>query len=765
MHTCSAARSADDFAPMRGELSQSQSPDGATSADAQPSPRRTLFRRSAFTLLTVGAVAMLLGVTGGCGRADPVQEALAQASAAAPASLTSASCRECHAEAHAAWSGTDHALANRPINPKADAEMLRLFHAADPAAVAPYLVLGRAPSQQLLLPAPGGRWQPHELAYDPARKEIFNVFGDEGRQPGEWGHWTGRGMNWNSMCAHCHMTGFEKNYDAVADTFTSRWVEHGVGCVQCHGTPPAGHGDPRRKDRSHEVWPLPADRTLAMQTCAPCHARNEALTGQFQPGDRYTDHYRVTLPVDAATFYPDGQQRDEVFNWTSMQLSRMGHAGVTCLDCHDPHTNKPKLPVADNQLCLQCHAPPGRQLPGGAMAIPIDPVAHSGHAAGSAGTSCVACHMPVTNYMQRSPRHDHGWLSPDPLLTRELGIPNACSTCHQTEGLDWNIAQAEKMFGDRVRTRQRERARALNAAQTGAAGALDRLTALHAAEDIPLWRATYLALMAAQPDAVRAREAGLRALKSASPDERAAAVRLLALQPDGAALIRPALGDASRLVRLDAAAALAPTEALPAAVRQEFDAYLALALDQPAGRVRLAFDLAQRGQADEAQRNMELAVQWDTNSGDIWQAKAALLTGLGRLSEAARAYLSAAERDPRNGAALAMRAGLAFAEAGQNAEAEQALRLALQRDPDFHRAAYNLGLLLAGAQRLDEAAVMLATAEKTAPREAEYPYALATVKLRQRDRAGAFAAAQRTLAIDPTHAGARQIVRALTGGQ
>ncbi len=62
-------------------------------------------------------------------------------------------------------------------------------------------MLGRAPSQQLLLPAPGGRWQPHELAYDPARKEIFNVFGEEGRQPGEWGHWTGRGMNWNSMCA------------------------------------------------------------------------------------------------------------------------------------------------------------------------------------------------------------------------------------------------------------------------------------------------------------------------------------------------------------------------------------------------------------------------------------------------------------------------------------------------------------------------------------------------------------------------------------
>ena len=34
----------------------------------------------------------------------------------------------------------------------------------------------------------------------------------------------------------------------------------------------------------------------------------------------------------------------------------MGAAGVTCLDCHDPHTAKLKLPQEDNSLCLRCHA-------------------------------------------------------------------------------------------------------------------------------------------------------------------------------------------------------------------------------------------------------------------------------------------------------------------------------------------------------------------------------------------------------------------------
>jgi len=61
------------------------------------------------------------------------------------------------------------------------------------------MILGHKPIWQPLVPRPGGRWQPHELAFDPAKQEWFNVFGSEGRRAGEWGHWTGRGMNWNSM--------------------------------------------------------------------------------------------------------------------------------------------------------------------------------------------------------------------------------------------------------------------------------------------------------------------------------------------------------------------------------------------------------------------------------------------------------------------------------------------------------------------------------------------------------------------------------------
>jgi predicted CXXCH cytochrome family protein len=308
---------------------------------------------------------------------------------------TSATCQSCHAEIFAAWQPTDHANANRRIAERDRAAFTiaqtiadggsrfdlawendhpKIIERRDGAAGIPHepdLVLGSKPLWQPLVPAPGGRWQPTEVAFDPARKEWFNVFGQENRQPGEWGHWTGRGMNWNSMCAHCHMTGFQKNYTAATDSYASTWVEHGVGCIQCHGAMPAVHNG---KNAVREKAPAPfhGDRALMQQTCAPCHARNELLTADFQPGDSYHDHYRLVLPTDAAVFYPDGQVRDEDFNWTSVQLSRMGHAGVTCLDCHDPHSTKTLLPSSNNQLCLQCHTAPGRVLASGARAVPID---------------------------------------------------------------------------------------------------------------------------------------------------------------------------------------------------------------------------------------------------------------------------------------------------------------------------------------------------------------------------------------------------------
>lgn len=37
------------------------------------------------------------------------------------------------------------------------------------------------------------------------------------------------------MCAECHSTNLQKNYDPVARTYSSAWSEIDVACEACHG--------------------------------------------------------------------------------------------------------------------------------------------------------------------------------------------------------------------------------------------------------------------------------------------------------------------------------------------------------------------------------------------------------------------------------------------------------------------------------------------------------------------------------------------------
>jgi len=143
----------------------------------------------------------------------------------------SKSCRECHAKAFDLWLGSDHQLAERLPDPKMDRgafDPSREFKhpsltsdissEGDRFLIATLglsgrkesfeveRVIGETPLRQYLVEFPRGLLQAVDLSHDPHKNEWFNVFGDEDRQAGEWGHWTGRGMNWNTQCASCHNT-------------------------------------------------------------------------------------------------------------------------------------------------------------------------------------------------------------------------------------------------------------------------------------------------------------------------------------------------------------------------------------------------------------------------------------------------------------------------------------------------------------------------------------------------------------------------------
>src|SRR5436190_3331585 len=255
----------------------------------------------------------------------------------------SPSCISCHEDAYKLWQGSHHALAERPINAALDTAafqpvqkvrhgsqttesrlsnvqfqvVTRGFH-GDAQAFTAERVIGVDPLRQYMIPERGGRMQVSELAFDPKRSSWFDIYGEEDRQPGEWGHWTGPGMTWNSMCAACHNTRLRKNYEERTDSYRTSMAEMGVGCEACHG-PMADHNAWQAKHPKQKNDPTVRrlDRDQMLSLCGSCHARRAELTGDFVPGQSFFDHYALTIPDETDLFYPDGQVRDEDYEFTA----------------------------------------------------------------------------------------------------------------------------------------------------------------------------------------------------------------------------------------------------------------------------------------------------------------------------------------------------------------------------------------------------------------------------------------------------------------
>ncbi len=370
-------------------------------------------------------------------------------------------CIECHAEAGRAFEGSHHDLAMDRATPETvlgnfdDAEMThhgvtsRMFrrdnrywiHTEGPdGKLADFeikYVFGVTPLQQYLVEFDRGadlqadeigRLQVLRISWDTVKKKWIYIPPpdvSEKLEPGDPLHWTGMMQCWNTMCADCHSTNFEKRFDVKELRYHSRFSEIDVSCEACHG-PGSVHLEWARAKN-----PLWAKRqgmaimrfgeesaTAQIETCATCHSRRSVVDPHFRPQDGYYDHYSNEL-LEATSYFADGQILDEVYVYGSFLQSKMFHKGVKCTDCHDPHSVK--LKYEGNRVCTSCHQH---------AAGKYDTPAHHHHKSGSPGSSCVECHIPETTYMEVDPRRDHSFRVPRPDLSVALGTPNACSRCH-----------------------------------------------------------------------------------------------------------------------------------------------------------------------------------------------------------------------------------------------------------------------------------------------------------------------------------------------
>jgi predicted CXXCH cytochrome family protein len=648
-------------------------------------------------------------------------------------------CEGCHQAEFKAWQGSHHELAMQEANIKTvlgdfnnatfkynnvestffrrdDSFMVRTDGPDGKLTEYPIAyTFGISPLQQYLIAFPGGRYQVLSIAWDSrpqteGGQHWFHLYPKEKIAHTDQLHWTGRYQNWNMECADCHSTHVKKGYDSITDSYKTTFKEVNVACESCHGPASrhikwAQHDDQSSysdvtkglgvvlKSDRQETWAFSDNSGIAhrkqpasdalMNTCWTCHSRRSTLVEGSLPGLSLEDSHHPAL-LTQPNYYADGQQRDEDYTWGSFRQSKMFQQGVTCMDCHEPHSLK--LRAEGNALCIRCH-----------KAEKFDTQKHHFHKEQSKGADCMDCHAPEQNYMGNDGRHDHSFRLPRPDLSELLGSPNACIQCHTKQNNKWAASSLDKWLGKSWRQRPHY-GTTLQAGESEGIKALPELIELAQNQSSSaLVRATAVNLLKPlmSPDLLLfAREQ----LKDKDPSVRIAGLGLIeSIDPINRVLMAsPLLIDSVRGVRIEAARILTdlPDDQITSnhiesrrSAMKEYLNYLDLNADWPVENVNL-------GNLYSRQHNFELAI-------------AAFERALKLDPRFVRAYVNLAD---------------VYRQLHRDNEGEQQLRNGLSLSPmsaDLHHA---LGLLLVRRGDKNSALKELAEAANLSPENIRYAY-------------------------------------------
>lgn len=375
----------------------------------------------------------------------------------------SESCRECHEQKYERWTKDWHSRALSPAQPQFVAGTFANAHYRGASSEA--WMLQKGGEYFMRTKGPGGkvaayrvdwlvggkRMQDTLTQFPDGRLQVlpvyFHVTGH-----GEWVdynekkqgivteahpfYWTNFRRMANHECLECHTTGLDVSYDRASHHWSTDFADAGVACESCHG-PAARHAETKAKP--DVIHPGKIDKRLALDICASCHGPHEPIypsldrAHHFRPGDHYDDKYQPLVIVDgpqrSGEYFADGRPNSSSFEYQALlQSACYLRGGATCLSCHTaPHKDhgvddlKPaKSAVAIGDAgCQSCHAN-----------VFAQGQAHTHHQT-AAGQSCTGCHMPklVSGVLDKFA--DHTIDIPNPVVTMQHGVPNACNTCHE----------------------------------------------------------------------------------------------------------------------------------------------------------------------------------------------------------------------------------------------------------------------------------------------------------------------------------------------
>ncbi|MDZ7692925.1 MAG: tetratricopeptide repeat protein [Balneolaceae bacterium] len=600
-----------------------------------------------------------------------------------------------------------------------------------------------------------------------SKERWFALDTEQDVRHGNWLHWTGGAMNWNTMCADCHSTNLQQNYIAEADSFHTTWSSINVSCEACHG-PGKKHvefmesekADEATVERIREDLKLTWNSTQEEQInqCATCHAFREKLTKNYDHSGDFLDHFNPTLP-HPESYFADGQIKEEVYVYGSFLQSKMFKNGVKCSDCHNPHSLKLKANVTDNSLCMQCHTGNynSRQ--------------HHFHKVNTEASQCISCHMPGRYYMEVDFRRDHSFRVPRPDLSDKFGTPNACNSCHNDQSAEWAAQTIEEWYGEERQDKYSEILVKADSLGTEVIPELKALVSDTAQPDIA--RATAIWYLGQFPSQ-QSRETLEAALNRGSPLMRISATRAFASFPQNekATILQDALDDSLRAVRLAAAEGLAEfstVDIIPSQKKafnialEEYKAYLDANQYFPSGqmnreqffekrdeiqkaieayqkaiekdaefypaRVNLAYLFNQQGKNDRAEELLKTVIDQQPSYGPAYYSLALLLAEENRLQETLPDFEKGAELMPEN-ARLRYNRAIALQRMGRSDEAASAYQEAIERAPETPDYLYGICTLYIQQEQYEDALPYARKLAESAPQNPRFQKLLELVQTR-----------------------------------
>ncbi len=609
---------------------------------------------------------------------------------------------------------------------------------------------GVYPLQQYLVEFPNGHYQSLSIAWDSRSIEEdgqrwFHLYPDDQIKHGSSLHWTGLDQNWNYMCAECHSTNLMKNFDLSNDQFQTTWSDINVSCEACHG-PGAEHvnwASTEKTDnqiannglvvdlRNSAAWiinqktglasrSLPKDSDVEIEICARCHSRRSAQWEDYVHGKPLLDTH-IPATLNEGLYFADGQINDEVYVYGSFLQSKMYMHGVTCSDCHNPHTLD--LKIEGNELCSTCH-----------LATIFDTPTPHHHDDKGAGSKCVACHMPEKDFMIIDARADHSFRIPRPELSEALGVPNACTTCHEKESNTWAAAAIEKWYPNSGKRNKTHFGEMLHAGRSGSFDANQQLIELASNNDQPsIARATATTLLQNYINPY-----SITAINEMLHDEnvlvRISAINSVEFLPADVKnkLLQHLLVDDLRMVRMVAARVLADSqdqfsdESLKNHFNHAIDEYIGaqnVNADRPEAHVNLGSLYMATQRMDQAQMEYETAIKIDANFIPAYINLADLYRARGLDAKGKQYILTAIKK--RNDDGLTHHSlGLLYVRENNLHEALASFQKAVEVDSGNTRFKYVYAVALESAGEGDRAIEVLKQAHEQTPADRDVLYAL-----------------------------------------